>query len=101
MRYETHEMRETPPALCSIQMVRTCGIVMSMVNTDSPRKTFSRPLAACGLCDPVTQEASAGSIVIASLLIARAHGDATGRAYESSDYFTTSTPFITGWRRQM
>ena len=102
MRYETHEMRETPPALCSIQMVSTCGTVMSMVNTDSPLRSFSRPVAggeeACGR---VTQGPSHGSIVIVSLLITRAHGDATGCVYRLRDYFTTSTPFITGWRRQM
>jgi len=30
-----------------------------------------------------------------SLLIARAHGDATRGSHELSGYFTTSTPFIT------
>src|SRR6266851_6596981 len=100
MRYETHEMRETPPALCSVQMVSTCGTVISMVNTDSPLKSFSRPVTDGELCGWVTQGPSQGSIVIASLLITRAHGDATWGSYELSDYFTTSTPFITGCRRQ-
>src|SRR5882762_385349 len=101
MRYATHEMRETPPALCPIQMVSTCGTVMSMVNTERPRKTFSRRVTGIGLCGWVTQGPSQGSIVIASLLISRAHGDATWGSHELSDYFTASTPFITGWRRQM
>src|SRR6266699_6415093 len=95
MRYATHEMRETPPALCPIQMVRTCGTVMSMVNTDRPRKSFSRRVTGGEACGRVTQGPSQGSIVMVSLLIARAHGDATGCAHELSDYFTTNTPFIT------
>src|SRR5947208_1737752 len=41
---------------------------MSMVKTERPRRTFSRPLTCCGFGDPVTKEASAGSIVIAPLL---------------------------------
>src|SRR5207302_9777282 len=101
MRYETHEMRETPPALCSIQIVSTCGTVISMVNTDSPLRSFSRPVAGGEACARVTQGPSQGSIVIVSLLIARAHGDATRGSHELSDYFTASTPFITGWRPQM
>src|SRR5205814_4181770 len=89
MRYETHEMTETPPALCSIQMVSTCGTVMSMVNTDSPLRSFSRPVAGGGeACGRVTQGPSQGSIVIVSLLITRAHGDATGCVYRLRDYFT-------------
>src|SRR5437899_12793547 len=101
MRYATHEMRETPPALCPIQMVSTCGTVMSMVNTERPRKTFSRRETGSELCGRVTQGPSQGSIVIASLLITRAHGDAARRAHEFSDYFTTSTPFISGCSRQL
>src|SRR5256885_13439390 len=82
-------------------MVSTCGTVMSMVNTERPRKTFSRRVTGSGLCGWVTQGPSQGSIVIASLLISRAHGDATGCTYRLRDYFTTSMPFIAGWRRQM
>src|SRR5204862_8011428 len=93
MNYETHEMTETPPALCSIQMVSTCGTVMSMVYTDSPLRSFSRPVAGSQeACGRVTQGPSQGSIVIVSLLITRAHGDATWGSHELSDYFTTSTP---------
>src|SRR6266853_664876 len=98
MRYETHEMRETPSALCSIQIVSTCGTVISMVNTDSPLRSFSRPVAGAEACARVTQGPSLGSIVIVSLLITRAPGDATGCVYRLRDYFTTSTPFITGCR---
>src|SRR5712691_3340483 len=94
-------MRETPPALCPIQMVSTCGTVMSMVNTERPRKIFSRRETGSELCGWVTQGPSQGSIVMVSLLIARSHGDATGCAHELSDYFTISTPFIAGCRRQM
>jgi hypothetical protein len=61
-------MSETPPASPPTQIVNTCGTVMSMVKTERPRRTFSRPLTGCGLGDPVTLEASAGSIVIAPLL---------------------------------
>src|SRR5712691_3254504 len=82
-------------------MVSTCGTVMSMVNTDSPLKSFSRPVTGGEACGRVTLGPSQGSIVMVSLLIARAHGDATGCAHELSDYFTISTPFIAGCRRQM
>src|SRR6266480_4391929 len=96
MRYETHEMRETPPALCSIQIVSTCGTVISMVNTDSPLRSFSRPVAGAEACARVTQGPSQGSIVIVSLLITRAHGDATWGSHELSDYFTVIRAFPPG-----
>src|SRR6266446_1551239 len=73
MRYETQERSETPPALPPTQMVSTCGTVMSMVKTERPRKNFSSPLTDCGLFGSVTQAPSGGSIVMASLLVTRAH----------------------------
>jgi len=62
-------MSETPLALPPTQMVRTCGTVISMVKTERPLKIFSKPLTGGAPCGSVTKETSAGSIVIASLLM--------------------------------
>src|SRR5882762_2852932 len=49
-------------------MVRTCGTVISMVKTERPRRTFSRPLTEDGSGAAVTLAPSAGSMVMTLVL---------------------------------
>jgi hypothetical protein len=55
-----------PLASRPIQIVRTCGTVMSMVKTERPRKTLSRGLSAGEPSGAATQDPSAGSIVVSA-----------------------------------
>ena len=52
---------------------------MSIVTTERPRKTFSKALAGGELCDSLTQEASAGSIVMMSPLSIHVDSTSAGR----------------------
>src|SRR5688572_17353417 len=75
-RYASHEASDTPPASRPIHTAMTCGTVISMVKTERPRSTFSRALAGNG--DLLTQDASAGSMVMTWLLVIRVNTTAIG-----------------------
>jgi hypothetical protein len=65
-RYEAHEISEIPPAFPPIQMVRTCGTVMTIVTTDRSLRIFSKPPIDAGLGGGSIAAQSGGSIAIIS-----------------------------------
>src|SRR2546425_912211 len=69
-RYALHETTETPAAWWPIHIVRTCGIVMSMVKTDMPPNTRRRAVSE--------REASPAGVVGSGAMIAFRGSESAG-----------------------